>query len=250
MLSKQHKTANKCRGFTLLEMLVALGILGLMSIIIFSVFSISSRASARMQRVEERHHTAVVTLRWMLRDLSSAFVSNHVNIANPQTTTMFEGSSDHIMFTYLGHERLVSEAKESDEGVVEYYLEQGDDGMNLIRREKPIIDMDPDKGGRIAVIATNVKELKLMYWDSKQEEWKDEWKVDMEDALKSGAAGNLTGAAAVGSGRLMKMAQERDLKRFKLPQRVYIRLVLADDEGKEYPFETQARIHMLYPLNF
>jgi len=245
-----NRPLKKTGGFTLLEMLVALGILGLMSLIIFSVFSISARASARMGRIEERHHTAVVALRWMLRDLSSAFVSNHVNIANPQTKTLFDGSSDHIIFTYLGHERLVSEAKESDEGVVEYYLQQGDDGMNLVRREKPIIDLDPDKEGRVAVVATNVRELKLRYWDSKQEEWKEDWKVDMEDALKSGAGGKLTGPAAAGAGRLMQMAQERELKRFKLPQRVYIRLVLGDDEDHEYPFETQARIHMLYPLNF
>ncbi len=239
------------QGFTLLEMLVALGILGLMSIIIFSVFTLSAKASARMDRIEERHHTAVVALRWLTRDLACAFVSNHMNIRDPQSKTLFEGESDHILFTYLGHERLVSEAKESDEGVVEYYLQQGDgEGMDLVRREKPIIDMDPDKGGRVAVVATNVKEFKLKYWDSKQEEWKDEWQVDMEDALKSGVGGNLTGPAAVGTGRLVQMAKEKALKRFKLPPRVYIRLVLTDDDGNEYPFETQARIHMLYPLNF
>jgi hypothetical protein len=146
---------------------------------------------------------------------------------------------------------LVSGSKESDEGVVEYYLDKGDgEGMDLVRREKPIIDMEPEQGGRVAVIATNVLEFKLKYWDSKEEEWKDEWRVDMSDALKSGAAGSPGGLLATGMGKLMKMAQEKELQRFKLPQRVYIRLVLVDNDGREYPFETQARIHILYPLNF
>ena len=239
------------RGFTLLEMLVALGILGLMSMIIFSVFTLSARARARMDRIEERHHTAVVALHWLIRDLSSAFVSNHVNISNPQSKTLFDGGQDRILFTYLGHERLVAGAKESDQGVVEYYLEKGDgEGMDLVRREKPIIDMEPEQGGRVAVVATNVREFQLKYWDSKEEEWRDEWRVDMGDALKSGAGGSPTNLMAASMGKLMKMAQEKELMRFKLPQRVYIRLVLVDDDGNEYPFETQARIHILYPLNF
>ncbi len=238
------------KGFTLLEMLVALGILAVMSAIIMSVIIVTAKARARMDRIEERHHTAMVALRWLTRDLASAFVSNHINISDPRTRTLFDGSSDRILFTYMGHERLVADSKESDEGVVEYYLQQGDEGMNLMRREKTVIDMDPDKGGHAEVLATNVKEFKLKYWNNQEEDWTDEWRVDMEDAYKSGVAGNPTGPTAVNMGNLMKFAQDKMLKKFMLPQRVYIRLVLEDDEENEYVFETQAKIHMIYPLNF
>jgi len=240
----------KERGFTLLEMLVALGILGVMSAIILAVIAVTAKARAHMDRIEERHHTAVVALRWLTHDLASAFVSNHINISDPRTRTLFEGSSDRILFTYMGHQRMVWDAKESDQGVVEYFLQQGEEGMNLMRREKAVIDLDPDKGGRTEVIATGVKEFKLMYWDDQQEDWTDEWRVDMEDAYKSGLAGSPTAPTAVSMGNLMKMAQDKALQKFRLPQRVYIRLVLQDEEGNEYVFETQARIHMIYPLNF
>ena len=53
-----------------------------------------------------------------------------------------------------------------------------------------------------------------------------------------------------------ELAAKRDagydkmLEKFKLPSRVYVRLVLLDSAENEHVFETQARIHLRFPLNF
>lgn len=239
-------------GFTLLEVLVAVGLLAVVSTLMVMAMGMTFKAREEIERIEELNHSATVALRRICLDLSMAYLSNHVNKDEPVGITLFVGKSDSILTTYLGHERRQRSARESDQGVVEYRLEHDPKGQGkvLVRREKSIIDMDPDKGGVKEVLVHNVKEFTLKYWDEKEEDWKDEWRAEMEDALKSGKGGSMPSAIAPPGAKLMKHAQDKMLEEFKLPSRVYIRLVLLDALGREYPFETQTRIHLQYPLNF
>jgi len=243
----------KDKGFTLLEVLVAVGLLAMLSGLMYQAMSLTFRARETIARIEDLNHCAQVALHHLTRDISMAFLSNHVDPLEPKTITLFDGEESSILFTYLGHERRQRGAKESDQGVVEYRLERDPDGsgtMALVRREKPLLDAEPERGGTKEVLVSGVKEFTLKYWDDNAEDWRDEWKVYMEDALKGGIADNASPAIAPVGAAVTKAMQEQILERFRLPSRVYIRLVLEDSEGYEFAFETQTRIHLRAPLNF
>jgi len=241
------------RGFTLMEVLVAVGLLAMLSALMYQGLVLSFRARERIARVEELNHGARMALRRIVADLSMAFVSNHMNREEPATTTLFLGQSDGLTFTYLGHERRRRGSRESDQGVVEYRLGRDEGGLTIQRREKPLLDTDPEKGGTVETLVTGVQEFRVRYWDSKAEDWKDDWKVRMEDALKAGKAGDAGKYAPVltptGSA-LQKASQQKMLEEYRLPERVYLRLVLVDEEGNRFPFETEARVHLVFPLAY
>lgn len=247
-------TARSNRGFTLLEVLVAVGLLGIVSALMYEGISLTFKAREEIARVEELNHSARVALRKIVTDVSMAFLSNHVNRDEPANTTLFIGAGDNLLFSYLGHERRKRGARESDQGIVEYRMGRDpDEGRTIERREKAVPDNDPEKGGTVETLVSGVKEFRLQYWDDKAEDWKDDWKAEMDQAVKDGKAGE-TGKYSqvltpVGSA-LYKASQDKALEEFRLPDRVYIRLVLEDVDGNEYAFETQARIHMRSPLNF
>lgn len=244
------RTRRTIVGFTLLEVLVAVGLLAFVSLLMVQAIRLSFRAREEISRVEELNHAAQVALRRMASDISMAYLSNHVNQQEPATATIFQGKQDSLLFSYLGHERRRRGARESDQGTVEYRLERTAEGRALIRREKATPDAEPERGGIRETLVTGVKDFRLAYWDDKAEDWKDEWEAVMEDALRSGSAGTLSPVLAPAGSAMMKAAQDKLLEDFKLPSRVYIRMVLLDADGNEFPFETQARIQLRFPLNF
>jgi len=237
-------------GFTLLEVLVAVGLLGFVSLLMVQAIRLSFQAREEIARIEDLNHGAQVALRRMASDISMAYLSNHVNPEEPTTATLFDGRQDRLTFSYLGHERRRRGARESDQGIVEYRLDRGDEGRILVRREKATPDAEPERGGVRETLVAGVKDFRLAYWDEKAEDWKDEWEAIMEDAIEAGLGGTMGAPMLAPGAALMKNEQERMLEKFQLPSRVYIRLVLEDTDGNEFPFETQARIHLRYPLNF
>lgn len=216
----------------------------------YEAMDLTFKSRERIARVEELNHAAQVGLRRLASDLSMAYLSNHVNAKEPASTTLFVGKEDSILFSYLGHQRRRRDARESDQGLVEYRLEREEDGPALVRREKSVPDNEPERGGSRETLVNRVREFRIQYWDDKAEDWKDDWRAEMEEASKSGIAGSLSSAIQTPGAQLMKGAQDKMLEKFKLPSRVYLRLVLEDSDGNEFTFETQTRVHLQYPLNF
>jgi hypothetical protein len=147
-----------------------------------------------------------------------------------------------VTFTYLGHFRWFAEDPESDQGVVSYYVKN----KQLIRREKTIIDDRPEKGGVEDILAYGVKELEFQYWDPEQEDWVDDWKAEMEDTEPVFLDKTEEKANELGK----KLAGFDELDKFQLPPRIRITLVLVDDEGREYPFESQTLLPMKEAFNW
>lgn len=258
---RQAAGAGASRGFTLMELLVAAGLLALMGVVLGTSISAVMGAIRDNREMQDRYHAARVALGRMQRELSMAYLSKHQG-ENRTTKTVFLGKSDRVTFTYIGHRKIMADADESDEGVVEYYLERRGSGLPaLVRREKVIIDDVPEKDGRRQVLAEDVRKLRFEYWNMDKESWESDWKVEIDNAVEEArrkeaaavAAAGMTGSIAVGeaiaekAGRKPRHGPDDQY----LPVRVRISLTLAtDDDDQDLMFETQSRIRLLRPLEF
>lgn len=216
--------AARQRGFTLLEVTIAVAITAVMAAMAFGAFRRAAAARDLTEEQEERYAGARVALARMSRELSEAFLSDHYDRKRfpRERPTLFRGRRDDVLFASMSHQRLARDARESDQALLEYAVDRDPDfpgGQALFRREKVRFDDQPDRGGSRAVLCHFVKSLELAYWDWSKQEWASEW---------STAPG------------------ERPL----LPTRVRMKLVLLMPDGREAPFETQAQIAIVRPLDF
>ena len=229
-------------GFTLMEVLVAVGILSMVSAMVYGSVSVTLRSQRLVMKTQEVYHSGRVALTRMARDLSCAFLSKHVGVMERVTETIFKGSDDEVVFTYLCHTRVFPTRPESDQGVVSYFLKSGGGkGKKLIRREKAWIDDRPEKEGDEMILAEGVKSLDIESWDKEGEDWTDTWKAELDDLEPI-----IQDAEARKTQKVMKkvLTGEDEDEDFRLPPRIRITLVLLDEWGEDYTFETQVEIRM------
>lgn len=176
----------RSRGFTLVEALVAIAVFGIVATIVFGGFSQTMRNRQFVENQTDRSHVIRVAMERMVREISSAYVSVHVN-PNPQLVTVRtgfhgrrEGRGARLDFTSFSHRRLYRDAHESDQNEVGFFVAEfrdsdGDDHTALVRREQNRIDEDPERGGHTAVLVEDVEEFELSYLDPLSLEWRDTW---------------------------------------------------------------------------
>ncbi|MFL5321754.1 MAG: type II secretion system protein GspJ [Myxococcaceae bacterium] len=211
------------RGFTLMEVMVAVAITALMGALVSAAFTTGFKAKEVVEGEAERYRMIRAAMNRMQREISAAFVSDRYD--NKQyrdqndRPTNFIGEREHLLFTSFAHQRLYQDAKESDQMVVEYSVKsspstdkaaRGRD--DIIRRENPILGERMDRGGSEDILFEGVKKLEFAYWDSDKKEWTDEWDT--------------------------RRAERKSI----LPTRVKITIHTTDENGKEVQYTTQARI--------
>lgn len=229
-------------GFTLMEVLVAVGILSMVSAMVYGSVSVTLRSQRLVMKTQEVYHAGRVALTRMSRDLSCAFLSKHVGVMERVTETIFKGSDDEVVFTYLCHTRVFPTRPESDQGVVSYFLKSsGGKGKQLVRKEKAWIDDRPEREGDEQILAEGVKSLDIEYWDREGEDWTDTWKAELEDLEPI-----IQDAEVRKTEKVIKkvLTGEDEDEDFRLPPRIRITLVLLDEWGEDYTFETQVELRM------
>jgi general secretion pathway protein J len=216
------------RGFTLLEVMIAVAVLAMIGGLTWKAFDGAYGLKQRIERAEDRDQTVRAALERISREVSMTFLSEHYDRKRFRTRpTLFKlrdgrGEAD-LTITSFAHERLHIDAKESDQALFEYKLERDDVGnRSLYRRVKPHLDEDPERGGEKAVLADDVLTFTVQAWEPKEREWRDEW--DSNSPQRSGQV--------------------------LIPPRVKIALTIKDEQGKEKTWVTQARIVLGQPLDF
>jgi general secretion pathway protein J len=219
------------RGFTLLEIILAVTILALIGTMVYGGFSQTALNKARVEEDVDHSRVVHMALERMTRELTMAFVSTH---ANPSLDlrvmeTAFigkdHGNEDRIDFTSFSHRRLYRNAKESDQNEISYFVAEDPDDPRarvLARREQNRIDEDPRKGGKSQILVPGLTEFSVEYLDPLISEWVQAW--DSEDML--GQAN-------------------------RLPTQIRIRLSVEDPRrpGKVETFGTRVSIPITYALN-
>jgi general secretion pathway protein J len=179
------------------------------------------RASEIARLQDDAHSGARLALSRLAREVSMAFLSGNYDTGRwrdaQRAPTLFVGREDELLFTTFAHVRLHRDAKESDQAVVEYVVDDDPDRKGeqaLFRREKTRLDDEPDRGGRKDLVADRVRALRLQYWDPKRKEWVREWST--------------------------RSLEHQD----ELPPRVRIELEVGLADGRTEKFMTEARIEL------
>lgn len=213
----------RARGFTLVEVMIAVGITAGMALMTVGSLRQVDRASEIARAQNERYAAARVALSRMAREVSMAFLSDNYDSRRfpRERPTLFVGRDDELLLTTFAHVRLYRDAKESDQALVHYTIESDPDRAGeqaLFRREKLRLDDDPERGGRKDLVADRVSALRIQYWDPTRKDWVREWSTRSVEHQK------------------------------ELPPRVRLELEVKLADGRIERFVTEARIELRAPL--
>ena len=210
-------------GFTLLEIIIAIGILAAMTFTMTEITVGITLSRDRTNKRNETRHAISNGLSKLMFDVRQAFhVKNKFQGRNNAYLTGFIGTSTSMSFSTMSNVHFVKNNKDTDQVQVEYSLKTGEsEFFDLVRRQTDYLESDIESGGKTFVLIPNVRDFTLEYYDSNKEAWQGEWRTD---SISSGG---------------------------RLPQVVKVNLLIlgeslnADgDEFKEYEYEILIPIEM------
>ena len=169
-------------GFTLLEVMLAMGILAVITTVIYASFSTAGRNVEQAETSRDRTDLARTLVAKMSDDIANAYynpaMKETIFYGKKSTTTENEPRFDGVALTTLTNWRK-PDSRETDLWEVGYRFETGPegDGQVLVRREKRDLDKErtPLEGGTDMIITDRIKELRLRYYDGTTSAWKEEW---------------------------------------------------------------------------
>lgn len=214
-------TRSRARGFTLMEVMIAVAITALMGALVTTSFHTSFQAKEVVEAESEHYRMLRSAMNRMTREIGAAFISEAYDARRYRDQndrpTNFIGERDRLLFTSLSHQRLYADTKETDQVTIEYQVKRAEDRearnrQDLFRRANPLIEDRMDRGGTEYVLFEGIKKIEFAYWDSEKKEWDDEWDTRRPERMAI------------------------------LPTRVRITIVAPDENGKETRYTTQTRI--------
>lgn len=216
-----RSTARRRRGFTLMEVVIAIAITSFIGVVIGVSFNTTIQNKEIIETQSEHYRMLRTAMNRMVREIGAAYVSDRYDPKRYRDAydrpSNFVGKRDQLLFTTLSHQRLYADAKESDQMVVEYIVKTSPDSkakgrQDLVRREKVLLEERMERGGTEDTLFEGAKKIEFQYWNSERKQWEDEWDT------------------------------RRTERKSILPTRVKITLFAVDENGKEVKYSTQARI--------
>ncbi len=183
-MSRARRVRRTLAGFTLIEVLISIAILAAITAMLFGAFSALKRSKDGLGRLQDRQREGRLAMARITRELQSAFISAHtpLNQALLVQKTLFKGQrgspADRVDFTAFANRRLDRNAHVSDQCELSYYGSPNPDDPSindLVRRIDTELDLEPDKGGRVEVLATDIDLFDLQYLDAQTGEWQESW---------------------------------------------------------------------------
>jgi general secretion pathway protein J len=182
--SKPARRARRLRGFTLLELIVSVTVLAFVTMLLYGAFSGMKHTRDGLTRVQDRYREGRTALARIVRDLESAYISQQLpinqSLAVLKTAFIAKQSTpaDRIDFNTFTNIRRDRNSHVSDQLEVSYFSEESletSGTVDLVRRSSQKLDLYPDKGGRIDVVATDIDLFDLAFLDPTTSQWVDTW---------------------------------------------------------------------------
>ena len=173
----------RAAGFTLVEVLVALGILGVIVAIVGTSLSGALSVQEAANRRAEMTHAGRTAIDRMSQELLSAFALPAQG-GRPQAAGFLlehrelEGASrDRLSFLTYGRPRVGGRGPSSDMALVEYELVVSDDRRDwrLVRRQADRLDVEALAQAPGDVVAERVVGFEVKVYDPGKKEWVNEW---------------------------------------------------------------------------
>lgn len=183
-MTLRRRIRGKRRGFTLLEVLISIAILALITSLLYGAFAAMKRSKDGLSRLQDRQREARLAMTRITRELQSAYLSGHapINQALAVQKTIFKGErgtpADRVDFAAFANRRLERNSHVSDQCELSYYGSPNPDGsgtIDLVRRIDTEIDLEPERGGRVEVLATDIDLFDLQYLDAQTGQWQESW---------------------------------------------------------------------------
>ncbi|TDI88813.1 MAG: prepilin-type N-terminal cleavage/methylation domain-containing protein [Candidatus Dadabacteria bacterium] len=199
-LQQQSQTTNK--GFTLIEVLLAVFIASIVLTVLYASFFQILKAKEKVEEELELYHETRVIFSKMTKDLVTAFPRGIVNSDSSNLKYPFfigseDGNNSSLTFTSLSR-RPAKGARESDQTEISYFLEPAEDTPDLfvlIRRDNPTIGTDG--GGAQYPISERIVRFKVSYLGNTSigndnQELEFEWNSNETSSLPTAVNVNLT----------------------------------------------------------
>jgi general secretion pathway protein J len=176
------------KGFTLLEILIAIAILAVIATMVYASFDASIKVMDRVDRDADIYRQARLILTRLSEDLSMAYKPKG-NVPPKATMCQFEGqfegqdgvvdgrAQDTLQLTSLSHLRYLPDEPASDLNLIEYSLEAEPEGKGwaLLRREEANLCSLSGTGDGQLVMGEGIHSFNLRYFDGKTKAWLDRW---------------------------------------------------------------------------
>ncbi len=172
------------RGFTLLELIVAVTVLAFVTLLLYGAFSGMKHTRDGLTRVQDRYREGRTALARLVRDLQGAYISQHVPI-NQQITVLKTAfiarrgtPASRVDFNSFTNIRRDRNSHVSDQLELSYLAEDSIETpgtYDLLRRSSQYPDIKPDKGGRIDVVCTDIDLFELKFLDPQTSQWVEGW---------------------------------------------------------------------------
>jgi general secretion pathway protein J len=211
------------RGFTLVELLVAVTVLAFITMLLYGAFSGMKRSRDGLTRTQGRYREGRIALSRFVRDLSSAYISQHAPL-NAQLAlhkTAFIGKvanpADRIDFNAFSNIRRDRNSHVTDQLEVSYFsgdsIEQPGT-TDLLRRSSAYLDDEPETGGRVDVVATDIDLFDLSYLDPTTSLWVDSWDTTQAAGQPNRLPLQVRVTLVLNGGRRTSVDRGRDKLRF------------------------------------
>lgn len=166
-----------CHAFTLLEILVAMTIFALVLTGIYGSWTAILRASKSGQEAA----ASVQRSRIVLRVMQDSLCSVQSFALNQQYYSFVAENGDDAKLSFVA--RLARSFPRSgkfgdlDLRRVEFALESSPEGgRELVLRQAPLVmGFDKDEKQHPLVLAKNVREFSMQFWDVRKRDWEDKW---------------------------------------------------------------------------
>lgn len=177
-------------GFTLLELMVALGISALLLALLYRTFTSTIQSTEHVDADTEMYRMAQIGLSIIGEELQSVYWSPD------RANTFFSGTEDSLRFTSLSRQRYGEGIRGPELAALHYYLEtpppepDEDPQIMLMHEEEPNLLSLSSESTEKSELAENVKSFKLRYRTSR--DWVDSWDTSETKKLPKGVEVQLT----------------------------------------------------------
>jgi len=167
------------KGFTLLEVVIAMAVLSLMMVMLFSSMNQTFQTKEDIEKLDESDHLASLFLNRISKDLQFSFLLNGPEFLGSDgfKKTEFVGQEDQVAFNTFNLSLYSTQADQVNFGYLKYFLEraEGHENYKLMREEIRGLERSANEKGKMEEFLTGVKSLRFQYYDEKKKEWLKTW---------------------------------------------------------------------------